>query len=160
MAINLEPLMLHMAWANQEIFKEIASLPDVALKAYVTNEEWQVCVILLHIVKAANSYGCRLNGAKFATLDSLESMHDVKKYTEMLKEFDAELLNLSKQPDRIIEVNREGKITHWQASTILSQAIHHATEHRAQAVAALEFRGFKAPNLDDYDLWAYERSTK
>jgi uncharacterized damage-inducible protein DinB len=159
MAINLEPLMLHMAWANQEIFKEIASLPDVALKACVTNEEWQVSVILLHIVKAANSYGCRLNGAKFATLDSLESMNDVKKYTEMLKEFDAELLNLSKQPDRIIEVNREGKITHWQASTILSQAIHHATEHRAQAVAALEFRGFKAPNLDDYDLWAYERST-
>ena len=78
----------------------------------------------------------------------------------MLKESDAELLNLSKAPDRVIEVNREGVITHWQASTILSQAIHHATEHRAQAIAALEFRGFKAPNLDDYDVWAYELSTK
>jgi uncharacterized damage-inducible protein DinB len=160
MAINLEPLMLHMAWANQAIFNEIAKLPDDALEAYVKNEEWQVSVILLHIAKAANSYGCRLNGANFSSFEFPEKMSDIKKLAEMLKESDAELLNLSKAPDRVIEVNREGVITHWQASTILSQAIHHATEHRAQAIAALEFRGFKAPNLDDYDVWAYELSTK
>ena len=160
MAINLEPLMLHMAWANQAIFNEIAKLPDDALEAYVTNEEWQVSVILLHVAKAANSYGCRLNGANFSSFEFPEKMSDIKKLAEMLKESDAELLNLSKAPDRVIEVDREGVITHWQASTILSQAIHHATEHRAQAIAALEFRGFKAPNLDDYDVWAYELSTK
>jgi uncharacterized damage-inducible protein DinB len=160
MAITLEPLMLHMAWANQEIFNEIAKLPDAALEAYVTNEEWQVSVILLHIAKAADSYGCRINGANFSEFELPEKMSDIKKLAELMKKFDAELLNLSKQLDRVIEVNREGKITHWQASTILSQAIHHATEHRAQAVAALEFRGFKAPNLDDYDLWSYEYSTK
>ena len=152
--------MLHMAWANQAIFNEIAKLPDDALEAYVKNEEWQVSVILLHIAKAANSYGCRLNGANFSSFEFPEKMSDIKKLAEMLKESDAELLNLSKAPDRVIEVNREGVITHWQASTILSQAIHHATEHRAQAIAALEFRGFKAPNLDDYDVWAYELSTK
>ena len=152
--------MLHMAWANQAIFNEIAKLPDDALEAYVTNEEWQVSVILLHIAKAANSYGCRLNGANFSSFEFPEKMSDIKKLAEMLKESDAELLNLSKAPDRVIKVNREGVITHWQASTILSQAIHHATEHRAQAIAALEFRGFKAPNLDDYDVWAYELSTK
>ena len=152
--------MLHMAWANQAIFNEIAKLPDDALEAYVTNEEWQVSVILLHVAKAANSYGCRLNGANFSSFEFPEKMSDIKKLAEMLKESDAELLNLSKAPDRVIEVDREGVITHWQASTILSQAIHHATEHRAQAIAALEFRGFKAPNLDDYDVWAYELSTK
>lgn len=152
--------MMHMAWANQAIFNEIAKLPDNALEAYVTNEEWPVAVILLHIVKASDGYGCRLNGNNFGSFDFPETMSDIKKLAEMLKEFDAELLNLSTEPDRVIEVNREGKITHWQASTILSQSIHHATEHRAQAVAALEFRGFKAPSLDDYDLWAYEFSTK
>ena len=61
--------MLHMAWANQAIFNEIAKLPDDALEAYVTNEEWQVSVILLHVAKAANSYGCRLNGANFSSFE-------------------------------------------------------------------------------------------
>jgi uncharacterized damage-inducible protein DinB len=40
-------------------------------------------------------------------------------------------------------------------STIISQAIHHATEHRAQLISALEAKGFTSINLDHYDLWAY-----
>ena len=58
--------------------------------------------------------------------------------------------------DEKIAVIREGKTTHWMRSTIITQAIHHATEHRAQAVCALEVKGFRAVNLDDYDVWAYE----
>ena len=45
-------------------------------------------------------------------------------------------------------------------STIITQAVHHATEHRAQAISALEARGYKAVNLDDFDLWAYEIATR
>ncbi len=86
--------MLHMAWANQEIFNEIAKLPDAALEAYVTNEEWQVSVILLHIAKAADSYGCRINGTKFSEFDFPEKMSDIKKLAEKTKNFDTELLNL------------------------------------------------------------------
>ena len=36
-------------------------------------------------------------------------------------------------------------------STVLSQAVHHATEHRAQLVAALEANGYTDINLDDFD---------
>ena len=160
MAITLEPLILHMAWANQEIFNEIAKLPDAALEAYVTNEEWTVSEILHHITGAANSYGCRLEGKEFDQLQKPLRMKDVSDLANKIKIYDAKLLELAKLPNRIVDVNRKGVITHWQASTILSQAIHHATEHRAQAIAALEFRGFNAPSLDDYDLWSYEYSTK
>ena len=48
-------------------------------------------------------------------------------------------------------------------STIVTQSIHHATEHRAQLIDALEFKGFKPINLDDIDLWSFddfERSLK
>ena len=152
--------MLHMAWANQEIFKEIAKLPDEALNAYVTNAEWHVAEILHHIVQAADSYGCRIAGGKFFKFEQPKNMQEVLVMTENLKKHDARLLELSKLDDKTIEVNRQGEISYWQASTILSQSIHHATEHRAQAIAALEFRGFKAPSLDDYDLWSYEFSTK
>jgi len=40
-------------------------------------------------------------------------------------------------------------------STILGQAIHHATEYRAQVAAALATHGIDAINLDALDLWAY-----
>jgi uncharacterized damage-inducible protein DinB len=52
--------------------------------------------------------------------------------------------------------NYSGNLVRRWRSTILSQAIHHATEHRAQIAAAIEARGFSPLNLDDLDLWSYE----
>ena len=40
-------------------------------------------------------------------------------------------------------------------STILGQAIHHATEHRAQIAGALSTHGIDAIDLDALDVWAY-----
>ena len=130
------------------------------MQAFVINKEWHVAEILHHIVQAADNYGCRIAGGKYFEFELPKTMQEVLVMSENLKKHDARLLELSKLDDRTIEINREGKISYWQASTILSQSIHHATEHRAQAIAALEYRGFKAPNLDDYDLWSYEFSTK
>jgi uncharacterized damage-inducible protein DinB len=52
--------------------------------------------------------------------------------------------------------NDNGKFQRLR-STVLSQAIHHATEHRAQIASALEAKGFKPVDLDEIDLWAYEK---
>ena len=56
-------------------------------------------------------------------------------------------------------LNYEDKLVKRWRSTILSQAIHHATEHRAQIASALEAKGFTPVNLDDLDLWSFERET-
>ncbi len=59
----------------------------------------------------------------------------------------------------IVELkNYSGNLVKRWRSTILSQSIHHATEHRAQIASALEAKGFKPVNLDDLDLWSYEIS--
>jgi len=160
MTISLETMMRHMGWANQQIYKEITQLPDEALDAYITNEEWTVAEVLFHIVRSADFYQFRISGRPVEEKSIPKTMGDLKKLAEQLKKYDAELLQLIQDSERVIEVNREGVITHWQASTILSQAIHHSIEHRCQAVTALEFRGFKAPDLDEYDVWGYELSTK
>lgn len=152
--------MRHMGWANQQIYKEIAQLPDEALAAYITNEEWTVAEILFHLVRSADFYVFRINGRAVEEKSIPKTMEDLKQLAKHLEKYDAELLELIKDSERVIEVNREGVITHWQASTILSQSIHHSIEHRCQAVTALEFRGFKAPDLDEYDVWGYELSTK
>ena len=55
--------------------------------------------------------------------------------------------------------NYEDKMVKRWRSTILSQSIHHATEHRAQIASALEAKGFNPVDLDDLDLWSYEIET-
>ena len=160
MTMTLETMLGHMGWANQQIFSQIAELPDEALGAYVTHENWDVAEILFHTIVSADRLVFRITGRDVTEMKKPTTMKELKTLIANLKKFDEELLALVNEPDRVVEVNRSGVITHWQAATILSQAVHHVIEHKCQAVTALEFRGFKAPDLDDYDVWGYERSTK
>lgn len=59
----------------------------------------------------------------------------------------------------MLEHSNDGRPEVWARSTILSQASHHATEHRAQLVAALEAKEFNGINLDRMDLWAFSKLT-
>jgi uncharacterized damage-inducible protein DinB len=84
---------------------------------------------------------------------------DLARLKEQAAVVDAILLECVKLDDVQIEfVNYEDKLVKRWRSTILSQAIHHATEHRAQIASALEAKGFTPVNLDDLDLWSYEKS--
>jgi uncharacterized damage-inducible protein DinB len=156
MTLNLERALKHMSWANQEVYKLIIALPDEALNAYATDPEWNVGEILRHIASSSGGYGARLKGVDAEVLVRPTTMQELQVIAKKLLSNDAELLQLANVEDEKIAVTREGKTTHWMRSTIVTQAIHHATEHRAQAVSALEAKGFKAVDLDEYDVWAYE----
>ena len=74
---------------------------------------------------------------------------------------DKALLECVKLDDIQLEfVNYEERLVKRWRSTILSQAIHHATEHRAQIASALEAKGFTPIDLDELDLWAFEIETE
>jgi uncharacterized damage-inducible protein DinB len=160
MTISLDTMLRHMKWANQEIYLKISELPDEALGSYITKSEWNVAEILSHLVGSADGYVRRLAGRPTEDRIMPKTMQDVRALAKKLEKFDSELIELAKQSDRVIEVNRDGVIKRWQAATILTQAAHHAIEHRCQAVTALEFKGYEAPDLDDYDVWGYELSTR
>ncbi len=166
----MEKLLKHMAWANQEIIGEINKLPKEALDAYAVNPEWTVGTILRHIGSASNWYVWRLlDREKFTSeekafwdarlKDADEEaplMHDITNVLAILKDSDAWLLEQSRLPDDDVAREFQGEKHIFKRSTILSQAIHHATEHRAQAVAALDVKGFGPIDLDRYDLWNYQ----
>jgi len=156
MSINLERALKHMSWANKEVYKLIAELPDAALDAFATDPEWTVREILRHIAAASGGYAYRLDGIENQPLEQPKNMAELLEITKTLEITDARLIKLVELEDESIEVIRDGKTIHWMRSTIITQAVHHATEHRAQAISALEARGYKAVNLDDFDLWAYE----
>ena len=144
-----------MAWANQRVFEAVSSLPDESLAAYLTNTDWSAAEILWHIVSGADSYVARLTGTDKSILQKPSRMSDVSVLAEELKNLDSRLLEAGKLEDEPLTKEVGGKqVTHLR-STIISQAIHHATEHRAQLIDALEFRGFNSINLDDVDLWAF-----
>ena len=162
-------LLKHMAWANREIFTKVSELPDEALDAYAVNSEWTAREIMRHIASSATWYGWRLldrssftqadNGAWQAILDETEvppaTMKDMPVLIARAAKADEALLLAAQLPEGDTERELNGQIIVRKRSTIISQAIHHATEHRAQLISALEAKGFKTINLDDYDLWAY-----
>jgi len=160
MTISLQRALEHMAWANQEIYKLIAELPDEALDAYATDPEFPVREILRHIASSSGSYASRLEATAPVVLEQPKNMAELRELSKILAVNDARLLNLVDLEDKTIEVIREGVTTHWMRSTIITQAVHHSIEHRAHAVSALEARGYKKVDLDEFDVWGYELSLR
>ena len=163
MTISLDRLLKHMAWANQKTIAHLKSLPEDSLKAFATNPEWHAAEIIHHIVDSADHYAFRISGLPALTqpgdpcIDDVKQIADLTRLKDQAAIVDKALLDCVKLDDIQIEfVNYEEKLVKRWRSTILSQAIHHATEHRAQLAAALEAQGFMPVNLDDLDLWSFE----
>lgn len=154
--ITLERILKHMAWANQEIFGKVCQLEDQALNAFITDPKWNVGEILFHISSSADWYGYRLTGISAEEAVPPKNMQELLNLATKLAKYDARLLQLAEAEDADLIIKRADGEIKRKRSTILSQSVHHATEHRAQAVAALEFAGYTSINLDDYDLWSYE----
>ena len=160
MTISLERLLRHMAWANQKTIEHLQALPEDSLKSFATNPEWKVAEILRHIVESANFYAFRITGNFPANVDKNEAQptrDDLESLREKARAVDQALLECEKLEEVEVEFVRNNgeKVKRWR-STILSQAIHHATEHRAQIASALEAKGFAPVDLDELDLWSYE----
>jgi len=167
MTIGLDRLLRHMAWANQKAISHLQTLREDSLQSFATNPEWHVAEIMHHIVDSADHYALRISGIPALTQPGEDCIEDIKviadlaRIKEQAAKVDAALLECVKLADDEIEfTNFEGKLVKRWRSTILSQAIHHATEHRAQISSALEAKGFEPINLDALGLWAFEIETE
>ena len=166
MAISMDRLLAHMAWANQKTISHLQTLPQESLASFATNSEWHVAEIIHHIVDSGDHYAFRISGIPALTKPGETGIEDVKEIADLarIKEqamiVDKALLECVKLDDIQIEFkNYSGNMVKRWRSTILSQAIHHATEHRAQLASALEAKGFQPVDLDELDLWAFEIET-
>ena len=145
-----------MSWANQRVFTSIQSLPIEALDSYIVNPGWSAKHILQHIVSGADWFAYWLTGTDWHDIKIPHSILEVAEIGQLLENFDVVAIGESEKSDEFITRNVEGKPVTNLRSTVLSQTVHHATEHRAQLIDALEFKGFKPINLDDIDLWHFE----
>ena len=159
--ISLDLLLKHMQWANKEIYSEVAKLDSEVLDYYVIDPEWKIKTILLHIAKASNNYGQFVNGVTETEpleLEEPSSSDDIKVLTDKLYEIDQGLIDNQGIGDIDLTIKMRSGVKEHKSSTIFSQMVFHAAEHRAQVVAALDRHNVRSINLDDYDVWSYIRA--
>ncbi len=161
MAIGVERLLRHMAWANQATLAHLTAAEPRALDAFNGDPAWTVRTIVHHLVDAADHYVLRITGALVdAPGDGIAVPRvpaDLALLAEQLAAFDAALIGSAGMDDvRLAYTRSDGTAVERWRSTIVSQAIHHATEHRAQIAAALVACGLPSVDLDEIDLWAFE----
>ena len=154
---TLQRLLAHMGWANQRMFATLGELPAEALQLSAWNPDWQVGTVANHIVVAAGRLVSRINdeppaagGPGPTTGEELAAL------ARLAEANDRALLALADATDEVRRFDRAGQPMEFQVSTILAQAVHHATEHRAQIVDILAANGLEVINLDSMDLWSFE----
>jgi uncharacterized damage-inducible protein DinB len=151
----LDRVLRHMAWANAGLFDRLHTLDDDALALASPRNEWTVARIADHVVIAAERYAARLDGAPRppdtvppATIAELDAL------AARCADADARIRAAAALPDAMILNPAFGTVRRAR-STVIAQAIHHATEHRAQIAGALATNGLDTIDLDALDVWEY-----
>lgn len=152
---TLDRLLRHMAWANATLIARLGEASDDALGLTAPKNEWSAGRILDHLVNAAGGYAARLEGLPRQQPGTLTtSVAQLPALAARCAGFDARLRAQAVLPDGPVAYAGDGEMVRAR-STVLGQAIHHATEHRAQIAGALATNGVNAIDLDALDLWAY-----
>tara|TARA_B100001175_G_C19410262_1_gene590772 strand:+ start:322 stop:804 length:483 start_codon:yes stop_codon:yes gene_type:complete len=156
--ISIELSVKHMAWANQEIFKEVKKLGPEVLDYYVVDPEWTVKTIMVHIVGASYLYGKRLQQKELSRIEfDIESPDLIDNLLSELEIIDKNLIEQAYKDDIEVTYETSKGDQSDKISTILSMMIFHATEHRAQIVAALDKNNERSINLDEFSILRYVR---
>jgi uncharacterized damage-inducible protein DinB len=148
----------HMAWANAATFAILARLPDEALAYTAPGSEWSVGAIAHHLVTAAENYALRLHGQPRAEKRPLPTaVADLAELAAVLVDADARLRSGAQLPGGEILTwisigGDEVSVPRW---VLVNQAVHHATEHRAQIAGALAANGNTSLDLDALDVWSF-----
>jgi uncharacterized damage-inducible protein DinB len=152
---TLDRLLRHMAWANATLFEWLGALSDDALGLSSPRNEWTAGMILAHYVDSAGGYASRLEGVPRQTkLEPPTTIAGLGGLAASCAAFDARLRSQASVPDGPCPSPNPANAPRAR-STVLGQAIHHATEHRAQIAGALAAHGIDAIDLDELDVWAY-----
>jgi uncharacterized damage-inducible protein DinB len=140
------------------MFSVLAALPVDALAFTSPGSEWNVGAIAHHLVTAAENYAQRLHGEPRAEKRELPAIAaDLLVLATALKVADAKLLTEAQFPgdEMLTWISFSGEELSVPRWVLVNQAVHHATEHRAQIAGALAANGNTSLDLDALDVWAY-----
>jgi uncharacterized damage-inducible protein DinB len=149
----------HMSWANLELLNILSKQPDEAINYKLVDSEWTVGKIAHHIIAAQEILIARLlNEKPIRDTTIVSSASQIAELIPRCRANDAKLLELTNLAEQKHIFGKPDRQVEFATSTILAQAVHHATEHRAQISDVLAANGSNVVNLDLIDVWAFEQS--
>jgi uncharacterized damage-inducible protein DinB len=151
----LAELYKHNLWANLLSLEACARLNDEQLDTTALGTYGSIRETFLHLARAEERYVARLANqprppskerTPFPGFDELRAA--LTKSGEAL----IEIANTAQPTDIARGINPNGEPYEIASSVLLTQAINHATEHRAHINVILTHLGVQSPELD---AWAY-----
>jgi uncharacterized damage-inducible protein DinB len=153
---TLTTLFSHNLWANLRLLERCAALSGEQLDASIQGGYGSIRDTLLHIVSAEQSYFSRISTGQphdraegAAPLTLAEMMESTRATGAGLIEWAPKV-----QADDTVQINWDGTPRDVPKTIILTQAINHATEHRAQIMTILTQLGIQPRELDSWTYFA------
>jgi uncharacterized damage-inducible protein DinB len=154
MDVVTDRLFRNLAWANTHVFDRIAEKPQEHLKLTAPNDTWTVAEILEHFM--ASFYAHLLDGKENIPTHTPVSKDEVLAFRDLSLTFDQRLRESAKNPSGFVEFTRsDGTKVRRNRETVLTQCMHHATEHRAQIAGIFANNGLKVIDVDAIDMWKF-----
>ena len=144
----------HHLWANLRLLEHCQQLNSEQMQVKLTGTYGSIQETLEHIVRAEKSYFSRISTGK-----PYQHSPDRKSMTiaEMLESVRQTGLGLVEWAPKVqagdtVEIDWDGTLRDVPKTVLLTQAINHATEHRAQIMVIMTQLGVEPPDLDS---WTY-----
>ena len=151
---TIDTLFRHNLWANTCLFELCAELSQDQLDASIVGTFGSIGDTLHHIAGAEYSYWYRVTSGQSYRRPAEASPQTMAELLESIRISGEGLIEVAPKVEaqETVEVNWEGTSRAIPCTIILTQAINHATEHRAQIMATLTQLGVQPPDLDS---WSY-----
>ncbi|MBP8252499.1 MAG: DinB family protein [Herpetosiphon sp.] len=151
---TLTTLFQHHRWANLRLIEACRGLTDEQRDASVLGGFGSIRDTLHHIVLSEQSYFSRISTGKRAVHSPDDPPMTLDEIAQSLQHTATGLIEWSAkiQADEIVEIDWDGELRDVPKTILFTQAINHATEHRAQIMTILTQLGVEPPELSG---WAY-----
>jgi uncharacterized damage-inducible protein DinB len=157
MAYVLDDLVRHNIWATKELLAFCRGLDEETLNATVPGTYGTVIGTLWHEIASEASYLYRLTGAWPEFPWELEKSVPIpvleERAAELARVWEALLAAGDLNTERFGEARGdEDQMFDVRAGIFLTQALHHANEHRAQILTIIGAQGLEAPELSGWEF--------
>jgi uncharacterized damage-inducible protein DinB len=153
-ADSLTTLFRHNLWANLRLLERCADLTPAQLDATIPGAFGSIHDTLQHIVRAEKSYFSRIStGQSYRHPENAPPL-TIAEMVESARTTGSGLIEWAPrvQTADTVQIDWDGTPRDVPKSIVLTQAINHATEHRAQVMATMTHLGIEPPDLQG---WAY-----
>jgi uncharacterized damage-inducible protein DinB len=151
---TLTTLFSHNLWANLRLLERCEALSSEQLGASISGTYGSIRDTLQHIVTAEQSYFSRIStGQRYNRTEDAPAL-TLAEMVESARTTGSGLIEWAPtvEADDTVQIDWDGTRRDVSKTILLTQAINHATEHRAQIMAIMTQLGIQPPNLDG---WTY-----